>query len=406
MTAPNLALLVNGDPLTVGVEYSITVTHGRNDITSSPQPSDAQINLYGFATIPCAIGDTLVIEAYGGPRFTGFITDLTLQHLADGTGVLTVQAVGTLARLGFDYVGAAGYPQEDLADRVDNILSETAYVYTNNSDPLYSQLALDAQDGGYSALDLLLALGTETGGTLADLPDGAILWESYSRRGYGYNPAIWSDVVEQWQNVPYIWADVFETTEAVPLAVDLNESSVVWSPIWRNTSQTIINRVTVIYGNSGNQEHTETDASSIAAYGLRSQTITTQFHHSQDAIDRAEALIRAQSQPRYNMQNVSILVHMLSGTQLTEALGLLQGSRVEIQNLPAPHPYQDYLGVVEGWSETYTENSHVLTLSLSDPRYSYAVAKWSQVDPTLLWSGVRSGVQWYNVVLPGDLLPV
>ena len=97
---------------------------------------------------------------------------------------------------------------------------------------------------------------------------------------------------------------------------------------------------------------------------------------------------------------------MLAGTQLTDVLGLLQGSRVEIQNLPSPHPYQDYLGVVEGWSETYTENSHVLTLSLSDPRYSYAVAKWSQVDPALVWSGVRSGLQWYNVVLPGDLLPV
>ena len=94
---------------------------------------------------------------------------------------------------------------------------------------------------------------------------------------------------------------------------------------------------------------------------------------------------------------------MLSGTPLTNVLNLISGSRVEIENMPNPHPIEDYLGVVEGWSETYTPQMHVLTLSLSDPRYSYAVAQWGQVDPLLAWSGVDPVLQWYNVVLPGDL---
>lgn len=403
MTAPNLAISINGSVLAIDVEYSVTITHGRNDITSTPQPSDAQITLYGFASIPAEIGDDLVIEAYGDPRFTGYITDLRLSYLVDGTARLLIQAVGNLARIGFSYVGAAGYAQQDLTDRVDSILTETGYTYTNNSIPLMSQLALDPLDGGYSALDLLLALGTETGGTLADLPDGAILWESYARRGYGYNPATWAEVPDPYSAVAYIWSDVYEATEATPHTVVLDKNTVVFAPEWSNSLQTVINSATIIYGNSGQHAHTETEPDSITTYGLRAQTITTQLHDHQDAQDRAEDVIRSQAYPRYALQNISILVHMLSGTPLTNVLNLISGSRVEIENMPNPHPIEDYLGVVEGWSETYTPQMHILTLSLSDPRYSYAVAQWGQVDPLLAWSGVDPVLQWYNVVLPGDL---
>ena len=403
MTAPNLIIEVNGAALTVDVEYSITITHGRNDITATPQPSDAQITLYGFGSIPTEIGDDLQIFAYGDPRFTGYITDQKLTYLVDGTARLTIQAIGNLARIAYSFVGTAGYAQEDLTDRVDNILTETGYTYTNNSIPLMSQLALDPQDGGYSALDLLLALGTETGGTLADLPDGAILWESYARRGYGYNPATWGEVIDPFSAVAYIWSDVYEATEATPHTVILDKNAVVFAPEWAVTLQTVLNSVTVIYGNSGQHAHTETEPDSITTYGLRAQTINTQLHDHQDAQDRAEDVIRSQAYPRYALQNVTVLVHMLTGTPLTNVLALISGSRVEIENMPNPHPIEDYLGVVEGWSETYTPEMHALTLSLSDPRYSYAVAQWGQVDPLLAWSGVDPVLQWYNVVLPGDL---
>jgi hypothetical protein len=85
-------------------------------------------------------------------------------------------------------------------------------------------------------------------------------------------------------------------------------------------------------------------------------------------------------------------------------LGLLSGSRVIVNDVPPPHPIEDYLGVVEGWSEVYTPGQHILTLSLSDPRYSYAVVQWGQVSGTLTWGTTNASVQWYNVVLPSDLL--
>ena len=53
---------------------------------------------------------------------------------------------------------------------------------------------------------------------------------------------------------------------------------------------------------------------------------------------------------------------------------------------------------------TYTPGLHRLVLSLSDPRFSYQVVKWNEIDPALLWSGVDLSVQWYNVVIPADLV--
>ena len=156
-----------------------------------------------------------------------------------------------------------------------------------------SQNALDPLDGGYSALDLLTTLAQQTGASLCDLPDGAILWESYARRGYGYNPATWADVTDPYSAVGYIWADVYEATEAAPHAVQIPHYAVQWAPVWRNTTQTVVNSVTLTYGNNGQNTVTETDANSVTTYGLRAQNVSTELHHESDATARAEAIIRA-----------------------------------------------------------------------------------------------------------------
>jgi hypothetical protein len=44
-----------------------------------------------------------------------------------------------------------------------------------------------------------------------------------------------------------------------------------------------------------------------------------------------------------------------------------------------------------------------MTLSISDPRYSYQTVQWGDVDPTLTWGQVNASVIWYNVVTADDL---
>ncbi len=410
---------VNGTALDLdGVEYRITVSHGRNDITSPPAPSDASMTLYGFMTIPVKISDVVEVEAYGVTRFTGRVTDTNLMHDFNPNGPtlgipatayvarLDVTLIGNLSLLGLKFVGAAGYARELLNDRVENILTDADVVYTNNSDPLMTQEALDALDGGYSALDLLTNLGTETGGTLCDLPDGAVLWESYSRRGFGYNPAHWYDIdpLDTYPDLPYIWADIYDRTDTAPLTVNLPKTKVAWSPQWRNTSQTILNDVTVVYGTSGNQNETDSDPASILTHGRRAYVLNTQLHYASDAQTRASEIIRMQSEPRYAVQAVEVLMEEVTEPLRSQILDLISGSKVGIDVMPQPAPIDDYVGVVEGWSETYTPGLHRLVLSLSDPRFSYQVAKWNEVSAVLTWAGVDPTVQWYNVVVPSDLV--
>jgi hypothetical protein len=376
------------------------------------------MTLYGFTSIPITISDVVEVEAYGVTRFTGRVTDTQLSHDFNPNGPtvgapvtsyvarLDVTMIGNLSLLGLAFVGAAGYSQELLNDRVENILTDANIVYTNNSDPLMTQESLDALDGGYSALDLLTALGTQTGGTLCDLPDGAVLWESYSRRGYGYNPAHWDDLdpTDTWPDLPYIWADVYDRVDTAPLTVGIPKAKVAWSPTWRNTSQTILNDVTVIYGANGNQSQSDTDPASIITHGRRAFTLTTQLHLSSDAQSRASDIIRTQSEPRYALQSVEVLMEEVTEPLLSQLLGVISGSKVSIDDMPHPSPVDDYIGVCEGWAETYTPGLHRLVLSLSDPRFSYQVVKWSEIDPALLWSGVDVNIQWYNVVIPADMV--
>jgi hypothetical protein len=158
-------VLVNGVALDLqNVEYRITVSHGRNDITSAPAPSDASMTLIGFLTIPLEVSDVVEVEAYGVTRFTGRVTDTILTPDFNPNGPtlgpgataysarLDVTMIGNLSLLGLKFVGDSGYSREMLNDRVENILTDAGLTFANNSDPLMTQEALAALDGGYSAL--------------------------------------------------------------------------------------------------------------------------------------------------------------------------------------------------------------------------------------------------------------
>ena len=398
---------INGSTISLsGIEYAVAIYHGRNDVTSLPTPSSAAFTTIG-STILGAIGDDLTIQAYSQDRFTGKITDITIEHLSttDGTPFARIQysAVGNLADLGLYQVGTAGYVLESLADRVDEIFAETGMTYTAMTDP-YMVLNPVAANNGTSALQLLNDLGVQTGGTMYDTPTGDIVWESYTRRGYTYNPANWAALTAAWSAYPYTYDTVVDAASSAPTPVTLPNNDVVWEPIWRNNNQTILNHVTVTYGATNPQSTVDyDDAVSQAAYGYRAYTLTTSLADGTDAYNRATNIITAQSVPRYDLSNIQVRVDLLNSTTRAQVLGLLMGSRVQLNGLPQPSPSTSYLGIVEGWGEQYVNGTHTLTLSLSDPRYSYAMATWGSVPVALHWSGVSPSIQWYNVVLPEDL---
>jgi hypothetical protein len=411
ITSPVNSIIIGGTSVDLSnIEWSLTVDHGRNDVTQAPQPSNAQFTTLGTSTIIGAIGSSLTVTAYNTLRFTGSITDMQITHLYSPLGTysarVTYQAQGNFSKLGLLNVGAAGYPEESVALRTTEIMAETGLTYSANMDPMQVLLAQAATTDPQPALTLLSAICSQTGATMYDLPDGTIGIESYSRRGYDYNPATWAYVTGPWSDYSlYNWDDVYTASAAAPIPLNLVADSVIWEPVWRNNILTVVNRATVAYGATSPQSVIlAEDTASQAFYGIRATVLPTQLSDPLDAYNRAGAIITAQSEPRYDLQQIQIFVDLLTSPQQTAVLALISGDRVQVNNLPSPAPLTQFLGIVEGWSEQYTQQGHVLTLSLSDPRYSYAMAEWISVDPTLIWGDVNTSVQWYNVVLPDDLL--
>jgi hypothetical protein len=160
--------------------------------------------------------------------------------------------------------------------------------------------------------------------------------------------------------------------------------------------------VTVL-GYSGSHEETQSDSASIAAYGLKEYRLETEIKDNADVTDRAGSIITAQANPLWSLGEISMLVHNLTTTQQEQILSLVSGMSVTIRDLPQPAPLGQYLGIVEGWGEVYTPGEHVLTLSLSDPRYSFQTVTWDEVDPALEWGDVPAGLQWFEIISGSDL---
>lgn len=158
-----------------------------------------------------------------------------------------------------------------------------------------------------------------------------------------------------------------------------------------------------VLGYKDTHETTQTDSASITDYGLREFRLNTDLRYSGDVIDRAGKIITAQANPLWSLGAVSIMVHNLDTPTRDLVLGLVSGQAVSLSRLPQPAPVEDFFGIVEGWGETYTPGEHILTLSLSDPRYSFETVTWEEVDPTLIWGDVPADLQWFQIITSTSL---
>jgi hypothetical protein len=84
----------------------------------------------------------------------------------------------------------------------------------------------------------------------------------------------------------------------------------------------------------------------------------------------------------------------------------VSGDLVIVDDLPAQGPYDVFEGIVEGWTDNYSQGNHTLTMSLSDPRFSYQTLKWVDVLPALTWGEVDAAAQWFEIVSNNDLVGV
>jgi hypothetical protein len=393
---------LNGTPLDLStVEYEVQIQHGRSDITSAPQPSNSQIIIRGPVGVQVEIADTVEIKAYGFHRFTGQVSDVNLTHLSSSPAVAvsTITSIGELSRVGFTEVGASGYPQETVSQRVEGILTAVGLPYLNGADPVTSLHQITGGDiNPTDALSYLAYLAETTGATYYDDPFGRIVFESYGNRGTTSFAGAWSNQVGTWADNSVAWSS-FPVNQ---IPTNVPGTDVIFTPNWAKTRQTVVNSVTVL-GHNETHETTQTNASSIATYGLREYRLNTDIRLSGGVLARAEAIITAQAIPFWNLGSVSILVQNLGTVDRDKVLELVSGMGVTLENLPQPAPESYYFGIVEGWGEVYTPEQHILTLSLSDPRYSLATIPWDDVDAALEWGDVPAALKWFETITSRDL---
>jgi hypothetical protein len=403
VTSPVTHIIIGGVSLDLAdVEYQISVTHGRNDIKSQPEASTAVIALRGSEGVAIDLAATVDITTYGFRRFTGEVTDLAITHLSSTppTAITTITCIGNLSNLGSRITGASGYASETVYSRAEEILTDSGETFLNGgttSLELYSVSAGNAQP--QTCLDGLQALAEWSGGTYFDTPEGYVVFESYGNRGSTAFPGAWGAQINTWAEAEASW-DSYPSTTA---ATSLPSNGVIFTPAWTQNQVSIINDATVSHGSSPSY-HQATDATSIATYGRRALTLETGLKANADAISRANAILLAQAYPLWNLGNISIYVDQLTVPERDQVLALISGSSVLVNDLPQPAPFEQFLGLVEGWSETYTPGQHILTLSISDPRYSYQTVTWGEVSPTLQWGDVDPTLIWYNVVTADDLI--
>jgi hypothetical protein len=383
------------------VEYQVQIQHGRSDVTTSPQPSNAQIIIRGATGVDVEISDTLVIKAYGYHRFTGNISDISITHLSSvpPVAVTTLTGIGELSRVGFVEVGADGYPHETVSQRIDDVLTDVGLPFLNGADPDVQLHSVSTGNAApIDALSYLAQVAEWTGATFYDDPFGRIVFESYGNRGITSFSGVWANQVGTWADN----ADSWDSYPVDALPTIIPDTDIIFTPTWSKTRQTIINSVTVL-GYNETHETTQTDSASIAAYGLREYRLNTEIRFSADVIDRAGNIITAQANPLYSLGAVSILVHNLDNTTRDLVLQLVSGMAVSLSGLPQPAPVANFLGIVEGWGEVYTPGEHILTLSLSDPRYSFQTVTWGEVDPALEWGDIAADLQWFEILTDDSL---
>ena len=400
--SPITSIVIAGVSLNLDdVEYSVSVEHGRNDVTSSPTPSSCQISVRGSQGVTAVMSDEVEVYAYGFDRFHGKISDLSITHLSTNppTAVTTLTAMGNLATLGLRRTGGTGFPNETVEQRVETVLTDGGLSYLNGGS---QTLDLHSVTGGdiveTSVLDALSELAEWSGATYFDTPEGVISFEAYGSRGLTAFAATWSAQTQDWDYYGQSW-DSFPTSIAT---YTFPSSGVIWTPTWTQNLQALINDVTVTYGPSSNTVNS-IDANSISDYGLRAYELTTGLDAVGDATARASNILTAQANPLWSLGQISVYVDALATPDRDRVMALINGATVTVPGLPAPAPFEAFQGIVEGWAETYTPDGHVITFSISDPRYSYQTVTWSGVDAALTWSAVDPAIIWYNVVNAGDL---
>ena len=401
---PRATVTVGGQDFTGATLGDVTITRGRDVVYQQPPAGYARINVIDIAGtgLDLNISRTLTVTVKDSTDadlvvFSGYVTDVSADIYDPGVGpqapaaIYSLYAVGPLARLSRRVGLFAGRPAETDGDRIlaavaaglattwqeaagaweDVDPTLTWATFDQGYDPalidpgVFDLVALDPDDGGYTALDIAAEASDSGEGLLYETLDGYVGWANADARGLN--------------------------TSQIPVTGDMITAGGL------RTSASIAdlaNRVTVAY--PGGSETAQDDIS-IVDYTLFDRRITTSLANATNAGDRAEAYVERHAYPTINLDAISIRLDTLTDdTVRDQLLAAYSGTGILLTGLPATLGITRLDGFIEGTTLRLDQFRADLRLNVSDASLSYFSVRWSGVTPTLTWDTVDAMLTWQD----------
>ena len=397
-----------------GVDYEniaiADIAHqaGRDDIYTQPNPSYLQITLVALSgqTLPFDINDSLALQVKDSSAnyvniFGGDITDISIEVAQSGNQSTVVSytllAMGSLVKLAKEIYNDS-LSQDFDGDQMFVLLS---YSLTNSWNEVPA-----AQDwAGYDA--------TTTWANAENIGLGEVdrpgLFEMENRSAQPdtvYNIA--SDIAnsalgylyeDNQGNIGYADADHRQTYLTTNGYTEVSANTALSQGL-RTTIKAadVRNDIYINYGNNFGSQVTATDATSIANYGYRAETINSFIHDSDNAQEVADRYITLRSAPYPVFDSITFPItnSEIDDSDRDALLGVFMGQPIHVTDLPIQFQNSSFEGYVEGWRWSTRFNELFLTINLSPVNFSQVAMRWNTVPIDEAWNTVSATLDWYN----------
>jgi hypothetical protein len=406
---PDWALEVNGaGDITNLVIADLTITSGRTDIYSQPVAGYTRFTVKNLnqSAIVFDVNDSVVIKVKDStgtyvPLFGGDISDIDVNVRTGEPAItqdVTITALGALSKLPRSLT--QGVLSKDFdGDQIYTILSEVLFNQWNEVPAALEWATYDAtttwanaENSGLGEIDR--PGDYELTARSADTTDIYSLVSNLAKSGLGYiyedasGRIGYADSTHRSQylaNNGYAYVDGgWAYAAGIATSKRLGD---------------IRNRVTITYKN-GN-EHTASDAASIATYGVQAENILTSIENGADATAQAEYYLDIRAYPQYQFKAITFPMANpnIPDASRDQAFNIFMGLPLDIEDLPLNIADGRYQGFVEGWTWTSRFNALDLTVIVSPVAFSLQAFRWNSVPITETWNTLSPTLDWNNATI-------
>jgi hypothetical protein len=409
--APEWKLTINGVDLTGAAIARISHSAGRTNIYSQPSPSSLSINLVSLNDTAFQInandGLTLQVKNTSGSYVTlfgGNITDVGVSVGATGSVGRTINysitALGSLAKLP-KIITTGILSQDQDGDQIYALLSQ--YLLSD-----WNALSAAQTWATYSATETWATAGNLGLGEI-DRPGQYTMENRTSSEDSTYDIAAliansaFGYLYEDAQgNIGYADAAHRTTYTAANGFIEISANTAIGSGLSTKTQiGDVRNSIAINYGNNFGSQKTASDATSIATYGYKAETINSVIHDATDAQNVANRYIslRAFPKPNFNSITFPLTNPELDNTDRDALLNIFIGQPIRITDLPAQIATEGFFeGYVEGWNWSTSFNELFLTINLSAIEFSAVFQAWSEVNASEAWNTLSGTITWQTAI--------